>query len=216
VKAPRPKAPAAPRPVAPAPAPAPSSPFDFGGAPAGPEADFGFTDHTDGGLKGISLRTRINRAAGWLNTAAGSMVIYTLFTVSIGIAVFVMTRAWPSLVIAGCSPFLILPFPIIVVIGARMLARTRRWGMALTGAIVSLTIGVLGILLLFVGAIGFVLSLFGGAAVQGGPAAQAGQFLMIVSCGNLVLLTVVGFSGTFAGIVAMRTLLNADIKRAFS
>src|SRR5205085_8496305 len=45
--------PAAPKPVAPKPvapsAPTPSSPFDFtGGGVAGPEADFGFTEHTDG------------------------------------------------------------------------------------------------------------------------------------------------------------------------
>src|SRR5213594_4231752 len=68
-----------PRPVASAPAhpqsQAGGSPFDGGGV-AGPQADFGFTDHTDGGLKGIGLRTRMSRAAGWLNLSASSMILF--------------------------------------------------------------------------------------------------------------------------------------------
>src|SRR5438067_8558443 len=81
--------PAPPKPVGkPGAALPPAAPFDFGpSAPvSGPEADFGFTEHTDGGVRGIGLRTRLSRAAGWLSTSAGSMVLFTLYLLSLTIA----------------------------------------------------------------------------------------------------------------------------------
>jgi hypothetical protein len=196
-----------------------AGPFDFNRpSPVGPEADFGFVDHTEGGIKGIGLRTRINRAAGWLNTAAGSIVFYTLFVITILIAFFVMTagQRWQFLVGAACFPFVLLPFPVAMVIGARMLARTRRWGIALAGTIVSLVVGVLSLLGLVGAAISFLMSFVGGAAAAQMGASAVGSFAMIAACGNLVLLTVMAFFCTFAGIVGMRVLLHTEIKKTFA
>jgi hypothetical protein len=212
-------APLKPVPVAAAPRLQPKvggAPFDFGGGGVvGPEADFGFTESTDGGLKGIGLRTRVHRASSWLNTAAGSMVLFTLASIGLQIARFVMFRtqelAWISLVVAGCMPFILLPFPILIVVGARMLSRTRRRGMAMTAAGVSFVIGILSVLALLGWTIYLVLALVGGAAT-----APDGKFKLVDSCGNLVLLTMVAFFSIFAGIVALRTLMNAEIKKMFT
>ncbi len=219
----RPAAPAKPvtRPaaVAPPPAappPASGSPFDFGGggAVAGPEADFGFTERTDGGLKGIGVRTRISRAAGWLNMAAGSMVVFALFSTGIQIGIFFLNRGnWGSLIGAGCTPFLLLPFPTVIVVGARMLSRTRRFGMAMTAAILCLIVG--GLALLSTLGVG-VLSILEIIRVVNHGMHGARQFIVISTCGGVTLSAVVTFCGLYGGFVALRTLMNAEIKAAFS
>lgn len=210
---PGPPAPVAPVPPT-APAPASGSPFEFGGGPvAGPEADFGFTDHTDGGLRGIGLRTRIGRAVGWLNLAAGSMVLYTLFAIGIQVGMFFTTRNVGVLAGAACAPFLLLPFPIAVVLGARMLSRTRRFGMAMAAAVVSLIVGGLALLTtLGVGTWSIILVV--GATSHGMHGAA--QFFVISTCGNAVLSAVVAGVCLYGGFVALRTLMNAEIKAAFS
>jgi hypothetical protein len=220
--APRPAGPARPAvkpvPTAPASAPAPSSssPFDFGGggAVAGPEADFGFTEHTDGGLKGIGLRTRISRAAGWLNIAAGSMVLFALFSIGIQVALFVMDRTqWGSLIGAACTPFVLLPFPVVIVVGGRMLARCRRYGLAMTSAIVCLVVGALALLTtLGVG----VVSVLQIIAVSTHGMRGAQQVIVITTCGTVTLSAVVAFAALYGGFVAMRTLMNADVKASFT
>jgi hypothetical protein len=214
--------PAAPRPAAPRSAPKTQpevSPFNFGGggAVAGPEADFGFTDHHDGGLRGIGMRTRLGRAAGWLNMAAGSMVLFTLFVVGISIAMFVMYRSWPSLVVGGCAPFLALPIPILILVGARMLSRARRWGIALVATIASLIVGMITMILMVgFGAWGLALA-FGISAVgPQGAGADVAKLLMISSCTTGVLSAIVAFFSIFGGFVAMRALFNAEIKKAFT
>lgn len=195
-------------PVVAPPAPAPAVAFDFGGGAAiGPEADFGFTEHTDGGIAGIGVRTRINRAAGWLNMAAGSMVFYMLFAISIGIAAFAMTRAWPALVVGACTPFVILPFTILILVGARMLTRGRRRDLALTAAIVSVVAGGLSLIFMLVMLVFFVLALVRGAG--------SNAFVLLSSCGNLSLLTAMAFCGLMGGIVALRTLNRPDVREAF-
>jgi hypothetical protein len=204
-----------PRPVA-APQPAAGSPFDFGGAGgvAGPEADFGFTAHTDGGLKGIGLRTRIGRATGWLNMAAGSMVVFTVFSMSLQIALFVMDRSqWGSLIGAGCTPVMFLPFPVVIVVGARMLARTRRFGMAMTAAIVCLVVG--GLALLTTLGVG-VVNVLQMIAVASHGMHGAQQLIVIATCSTVVLSIVVAGTSLFGGFVALRTLMNAEVKAAFT
>ena len=215
--APRPAAPAKPavKPGPTAPAPASSSPFDFGGggSVAGPEADFGFTEHTDGGLRGIGLRTRISRASGWLNMAAGSMVLYAVFLLSIGVTMTVMSRNWVGLAGAICVPMVLLPFPVITVLGARMLSRSRRYGIAMTAAIICLVVGALALIVTLV--IGGWSMFLVYAAVSHGMA-SAGQFVVISACGDAVLSAVVAFAGLYGGFIALRTLMNAEVKAAFT
>jgi hypothetical protein len=203
--------PAAPKPAAPPPQAA-GSPFDFGGGGVvGPEADFGFTAQDDGGLKGIGLRTRLNRGAGLLNMAAGSMVVFVLAGIGMSIAYSVMEHAWAFLVVAGCMPFVVLPFPIVIAIGARMLSRTRRWGLALTATILCLAIGAIGLILLLVEVVFLVIATL--AAVAGAPDAR---FQLINTCAGALALSIVTVCSLYGGIIALRTLLNAEIKKSFT
>jgi hypothetical protein len=212
----------APRPLAPKPvnppaaaAPQPAGAFDFGtGGTAGPAADFGFTSQgAEGGLSGIRLRTRLGRAAGWLNMAAATMVVYTLFVIGIAVAMFVLQREVTHLVTAGCAPFLFLPFPIMIFIGARMLGRGRRRGMAMTAAILSLIVGGISLLLTLLGG-GVSVFVVYQVAMHGARDLQ--QFLVISSCGNAVLSALVTFCSLFGGFVALRTLTNAEVKATFT
>ena len=237
--APRPAAPrpAAPRPIAPAqPQPqAGGAPFDFGGA-AGPQSDFGFTDHTDGGLKGIGVRTRIGRAAGWLNLSGGSMIAWILLLVTL--VIFLTVPGWMGitmqlnergfngamvgvgavLALLDCSPFLLLPIPMVVIIAARMFGRSRRWGVAMTGSIISIVIGGLAVLCLIAFAIQTVMAWMGAGlmAAHGHGSSGIGAFIVIVSCTNLVVVTIVAFCGIFGGIVGIRTLLNKEVQKTFA
>ena len=243
--APRPAAPGAARPAVratprPAAAPQPQasgSPFDFsgGGGVAGPQADFGFTDHAGGGLKGIGTRTRISRAAGWLNLAGGSMIIWILFFFSMVLTLTIL-GGWSHvfvgisdghvdqvivpavlLLLFDCAPLLLLPVPIVVVIGARLLGRSRRWGFAIAASILSIVIGGLAALSAIGFAVQTVMTWMGaGLMVAAGAGGSPGAFLVIASCSNLVLLCVVGFCGIFGGIVGLRTLFNVEVKKAFS
>jgi hypothetical protein len=192
------------------------APFDFGGGGVvGPEADFGFTAHDDGGLKGIGLRTRVNRAAGWLNMAAGSLVLFTLASIGLHIGRFLMFRtqemAWVALGVGICLSLLALPFAILIVIGGRFLSRSRRWGFAMTGTIVSLVFGVLSVLGLLGWTVGLVIA---GIAVA--ASAPDSKFALLNSCGNLLFLAIVAFCCVFGGIVSLRTLMNAEIKKTFT
>jgi hypothetical protein len=212
VAAPRPAAAAAP----PSPAAAPA-PFDFGtSGPAGPAADFGFTDKTDGGLKGIGLRTRISRATGWLNLAAGTMVLFAIFSIGLQVASAVMAgmrAVWPMLVGAGCTPFVLLPFPIVIVIGARMLAGGRRFGLAMTAAIMSIVVG--GIALLVTLITGGLSAFVGYVAVSHGMH-EGQRILLIGECGISVISALVTFCALYGGFVAMRTLMNPEVKKTFT
>ncbi len=204
-------------PVAAAPAAPPAgggSPFEFGGPAAGPEADFGFTDHQDGGLFGIRLRTRLGRAAGWLNLAAGSIILYMLFVVTMRIASFVLVRSIPAVVIAGCVPLPVLALAVVVLVGARMLARGRRYGFALTAVIISLVVGGLSLLGALLSGVGAAIVIF--AVSSAHHAVPGGTFAIVDSCGGAIVLAVVAFCGIFAGIVGLRTLLNAEIKKTFA
>jgi hypothetical protein len=204
--------PAAPQPAAPAAASAAS--FDVAGvAAAGPEADFGFTEHT-GGVRGIGLRTRVGRAASWLNWAAGSMVLFCLGVVGLFVTMFVMhNTAWATLIGAGCAPFALLPFPLVIVIGARMLTRTRRFGFAMTATVVCLAVGILA--LLFALGIGVLAVIQVVQVVNHGL--QPGTELPLYGiCGITTLAVLVAFASLFAGIVALRTLMNAEVKAVFT
>jgi hypothetical protein len=213
-----PAAPAAPSAPAPGPAPAPAgagSPFDFGGGggAVGPEADFGFTEHTDGGLQGIGVRTRLGRAAGWLNMAAGTMILYTLFLIGGFIASAVLVGNWWIIAGAACAPFVFLPIPVAIIIGARMLSRGRRWGWAMTAAILALVVGALNLLsvLVFAG-----LAVMFGLALQHAHVAGSVKYQLIGACSADFLSFLVAALGIYGGFVALRTLRNAEIKRAFS
>jgi hypothetical protein len=207
--------PAVPKPVAPPPPPA-SAPFDFGASPvAGPIADFGFTESTDGGLTGIRMRTRLSRAAGWLNVASAAMVLFALFIMGMHIAYYFLGHNWWQLVVAGCPPFLMLLFPVAVFVGARMLSRGRRWGMALAAAIISLAVGAMSLVGMLVsgalaGWVGY------NAASAQGLGAEGVRIALISSCGYTTLLALVSFSNLFAGFVALRTVLNAEVKATFT
>src|SRR5262249_11645222 len=125
-------------------------------------------------------------------------------------------QAWQLLIGAACTPFVLLPLPVLIIIGARMLARSRRWGIALTGVIISLAVGLMATIGWTIAVIIFVLSFVGGAAAAQMWAGSAATFIMVSSCGNLVLLTAVAFFSTFAGIVGLRVLLNREIQRTFA
>jgi hypothetical protein len=205
------------RPAAAAPPPTPaasSSPFEFGGGGvAGPEADFGFTQHTDGGLQGIGVRTRLGRAAGWLNMAAGSMVLYTLVLIGALIAAAIMVGPWWIMIGAGCTPFVFLPFPVAIIIGARMMARGRRWGWAMTAAILALVSGAVNLLAVLAFTIG---AGWMGFQMRSPHAPDSTKYTLIGTCSGDVLSLLVAFLGVYGGFVALQTLRNAEVKKAFS
>jgi hypothetical protein len=210
--------------VAAAPAPRPG-PFDFGsgGAVTGPEADFGFTEQTDGGLKGIGVRTRIARAAGWLNISAGSMVLLILYSLSLLIAAFALGggyNAWQGWAAVGglsCVLLALLIVPIIVFIGGRMVSRSRRWGVGLTAAIVSLVIGGFCLLFLLGWTVWTVMLWMGvGFATAQGAGSTAGGYAVVIACATDGFVGVVAFCGVAGGVAALRALINGEVKKTFS
>jgi hypothetical protein len=189
-----------------------AAPFDFGGGVAGPEADFGFTAGDDGGLKGIGVRTRLNHAGGWLNMAAGSMVLFMLVSIGLQIGQFFMSRGqempWVGPVVGICLSLILLPFAVVVIMSGRMLSRGRRWGFALSGAIVSLVFGALGLLGLLAWLAILVI-----VAIAAAAAAPNSKFALVNSCGNVLFLAILTFCCIFGGIVAVRTLLNPELRK---
>jgi hypothetical protein len=202
------------KPAAPQPTAASTAPFDFAGeAAAGPEADFGFTEHT-GGVRGIGLRTRVSRAASWLNWAAGSMVLFCLGVIGLLVTVFVMDNtAWAYLVAAGCVPFPLLVVPLAIMIGARTLARTRRFAIAMTGTILCLAVGIFALLVTL--SIGVLSAIQVFRVVNHGMPSGA-ELSLYGTCGITTLAALVAFTSLFAGIVALRTLMNAEVKAVFT
>ncbi len=82
----------------------------------------------------------------------------------------------------------------------------------MTAAIISLGVGALSLLTtLGVGGV----SVFQGyeMAFQG---AQNKQFILVSTCGFSVLSALVTFCSLFGGFVAMRTLMNAEVKATFT
>jgi hypothetical protein len=130
------------------------------------------------------------------------------------IAIVVMHRNWPLLAVAACAPFVLLPFPVIIVIGARMLARLRRYGMAMTAAIVCLAAGLVSLLTMF-GVGGF--SVFRAVmAAREGLGGDDDRFFLISFCSYSLMAMIVAFCSLFAGFVSLRTLMNAEVKRSFT
>jgi Domain of unknown function (DUF4190) len=164
------------------------------------------------GLNGIDLRTRLNRSRAWLKTSAGCIVVYDLTLVSIMTAD--MVRMSSGLLCLGlaigvfCS-FFILPLAALVFIGADMLWRTRRWGLAVTAALVSLAVGVVALLFTIV----MVSDLFDGS--YAGPPENI-QFNHFVGSIHVMATSMLACCCTVAGIVALRTLRNGEVRKAFA
>lgn len=164
------------------------------------------------GLNEIDLRTRLNRARAWLKASAGCIVVYDLILVCVMTAEVVRTSSGLlclGLAIGAFCSFFILPLAALVFIGADMLRRTRRWGLAVTAALVSLAVGVVA----FLATIAMVSDLLNGS-YAGIP--ENAQFNRFVGSVHAMATSLLAFFGTVAGFVALRTLRNGEVRKAFA
>ena len=116
-----------------------------------------------------------------------------------------------GLTIEICGALLLVPCAIVVAIGARMLSRARRWGFALTAAIVSLVVGGLSAIGLLIWLA--ILVLVALAIAASGPVSK---FALLNSCGYVLFFAILAFCSIFGGVVALRTLTNAELKKTFT
>jgi hypothetical protein len=81
----------------------------------------------------------------------------------------------------------------------------------MTGAVVSLVIGGLSLLGLLVWLVFLVL-----AALAIAASAPDSKFALLNSCGYVLFLAILAFCSIFGGVVALRTLLNPELRKTFT
>lgn len=199
-----PEKPAAPqkKPVAKKPAPKPKeseSSLDFTNA-ADPKSEFSFVESTKKVNPGVQLRT--STAASFLRYTALYAILPTLLQTAYPIILAVVAHSLPAMAI-GCVPLVTYMISVIfILIGAGSLQNMTSLAMALTGAIISLLIGIAALALAGIMAVIVAIALYAGG---GGP-------LQIVAVAMVLLTFIQGALSIWGGLRVMLVCFNSDVR----